>query len=364
MRTLKILISVIVLLFIQLSVLSQPNEEALEYVRKGMKLIDEGKYDDAIVEINKGVKLEPKNSFYKYELALAYFYKSDYNEVIDILEKAKKYDDVNDQVYSVLGNAYDVAGDRDEAIKTYKAGLKKFPNSGKIYLELGVVAMSENEYEKALEYFEKGIEVEPTHPSNYYWASIFYASSNLKLWGLIYGEIFLNLELGTKRSEKISKLMYSVYNDAIKVMEKDGKKNIEVKLNSNVINMGDIEGSEFAMNYEMVTLISSLGAISDSNFTGMDLKSISKLRENFVKIWFEKEKTKNNTNVLFDYQKSLHDAGLLEPYSYFICAYGNVDEFNTWVKQNQEKANDFDKCLTQNPLKITKENALYRKNRK
>lgn len=363
MRNTKIFCCIFILLFVQ-QIIAQSNEEALRYVQAGMKLIDEGKYDEAIVEINKGVKLEPKNSFYKYELALAYFYKKDYDEVIDILEKAKKYDDVNDQVYSVLGNAYDVAGNREEAIKTYKAGLKKFPNSGKIYLELGVVAMSEKEYEKALEYFEKGIEGEPTHPSNYYWASIFYASSNVKLWGLIYGEIFLNLEPGTKRSEKISKMMYMVYNDAIKVGQKDGKKNIEVKLNSNVFNMGDLESSSFAMNYEMAALFAAFGAINDSNFTGMDIKSISKLRENFITIWFENEKTKDKSNVLFDYQKSLYDAGLLEAYNYFLCAYGDTDEFNKWVSANKNKVDEFDKWYNTNPLKLTKENSFYRKNSK
>jgi outer membrane protein assembly factor BamD (BamD/ComL family) len=343
---------------------SQSSGEADSYVREGMNLVDEGKIEEGIKKIEKALKLFPKNAVYNYELAFAYYRLQKFDKVIEILEPVKKYPDATDQIYSVLGNAYDIIGDRDEAIKTYKAGLKKFPNSGKIYLELGVVAMADKEYEKALEYFEKGIAAEPTHPSNYYWASIFYASSNIKLWGLIYGEIFLNLEINTNRSENISKVIYKIYNDAVKVSSKDGKTNVEVKLNSLPVDVNNTDDSKFSMDYEMVTLFATLGVVNDSNFTGMNIGAISKLRENFIKMWFESEKTNTGSNVLFDYQKSLLDAELLEPYNYFICAFGDTDEFNKWVSANQERVNKFDAWFTENPLKINKDNALYRKRSK
>ena len=334
---------------------SQTNEDAKNYVKQGIDLVDAGKIDEGIALYKKALEIDPKNTFFNYELAYAYYLQQKYDKVITVLEKVKNNPDTFDQVFAVLGNAYDISGDRDKALKTYKAGLKKFPNSGKIYLELGVVSMSEKEYEEALKYFEKGIRAEPTHPSNYYWASVFYSGSDVPMWGLIYGEIFLNLEQNTKRAETISKMMYKVYGDKISITDSGGKKNASIKLNK--FNNGKGFDSEFEMN----AMLASFGLLLDSTFTGMNLNGINKFRINFLDMWFSSEKTKNNSNVLFDYHKTLKDKGLFEAYNYYLFAYGNIDEFNTWAAENKDKVKEFDDWFSNYGINLTKENVLYRK---
>ena len=64
-------------------------------------------------------------------------------------------------------------------------------------------------------YFEKGIEVNPMFASNYFRAAKIYCNSSEEVWGMIYGEIFINLERTNDRTFKISKLLFDTYKSEI-----------------------------------------------------------------------------------------------------------------------------------------------------
>ncbi|MFZ1799296.1 MAG: tetratricopeptide repeat protein, partial [Chitinophagaceae bacterium] len=184
------------LLFIgQISYAQTNKEQAYAKAKEAIKLEDEeGKYDEAIQLLKEAEALDPENINYPYEIAYAYSGKKEYKKASDILEKLLDRKDVNGRIYQALGNAYDFQGKGDKAISTYEKGLKKFPNSGELYLESGNMDLVKKDYNKALNYYEKGIEMDPKFPSNYYWASKIYCSSEDEVWGMIYGEIFMNLE--------------------------------------------------------------------------------------------------------------------------------------------------------------------------
>ncbi|MFH2095531.1 MAG: tetratricopeptide repeat protein, partial [Bacteroidota bacterium] len=160
---------------------------------EAIQLMDKGEIDESIKLLKKAQKLDPERSDYPYELALAYYMKADYKTAAKILEKIRTYNDISDRLFQLLGNSYDIMGETDKAFDAYNAGLEIFPNSGCIYLEIGNVYWNRKEYGKALPYYEKGIEVQPEFPSNYYRAARLYCSSTEEVWGMIYGEIFMNL---------------------------------------------------------------------------------------------------------------------------------------------------------------------------
>ena len=64
---------------------------------------------------------------------------------------------------------------------------------------------------EAIRFWEKGIEVDPNYSSNYYNASKFYYFTYDKVWSLIYGEIFINLESYSKRTPEIKSLLVEGY---------------------------------------------------------------------------------------------------------------------------------------------------------
>jgi tetratricopeptide (TPR) repeat protein len=213
----------IILLFISNLVLSQRNEEAWDKAKEAVKLMDEGKIDESITLLKECEKIDSKDCTYPYEMAYAYQLKNDYKTAITILEKTKKYKNANSQIYQMSGNCYSYLGDQDSAIKEYEQGIKKFPNAGNLHLEKGNIFLGEKKYEEAIVNYEKGIEADPMFPSNYYRLALLYLNSNDKLSGLIYGEIFMNLERTTKRTKEISKLLFETYKNSIQIKENETK---------------------------------------------------------------------------------------------------------------------------------------------
>src|SRR5690606_21317883 len=127
------------------------------------------------------------------------------------IKKTKKLKSANSQVYQLSGNCYSFSGKPDKAIKEYEERMKRFPNSGNLYLERGNIYLIQENYKEAVENYETGIEVDPMFPSNYYRLAKLYLHSSNKLAGLMYGELFMNLERTTDRALEISELLYSTY---------------------------------------------------------------------------------------------------------------------------------------------------------
>src|SRR6056297_1495073 len=167
-----------------------------------MQLMDEGEIDRSIELLNQSKELFNK-WLYDYEIGLALYMNEEYDDAQKIFKKVLRRDGSDPVQYKMLGNTYSVQGDREKAIKTYQKGLKKYPDAGGLYLELGIVERAKENYNKALFYWEKGIEADPFHASNYYWASKYFSATKGKVWSLLYGEIFLNLEFNTARSQEI-----------------------------------------------------------------------------------------------------------------------------------------------------------------
>jgi tetratricopeptide (TPR) repeat protein len=175
-------------------------EKALAKGEEAIRLMDNGQIAESIKLLEESIRLDPDNMDYPYEIGYANYIAKDYQKVIEILTPLTERKDANDRVYQLLGNSYDYLGQRDKSIETYEAGLKKLPGSGKLHLELGGMYFRIKEYDKAVNYFEKGIEVEPGFSSNYYGLAKVFLNSDEEVWGMIYGEIFMNLERNSSRT--------------------------------------------------------------------------------------------------------------------------------------------------------------------
>src|SRR6202012_1955967 len=100
--------------------------------------------------------------------------------------------------------------DSKECERLYKAGIKRFPKSGVLYSEYGEMLWARQDY-SAVRQWEKGIEVDPNYSSNYYHASKYYFFTFDKVWALVYGETFVNLESYSKRTAEIKELLLEGY---------------------------------------------------------------------------------------------------------------------------------------------------------
>ena len=291
-------------------------EKALTKGKEAIKLMDNGKLDESIKLLEEAQKLDPERFDYPYELAYAYYAKEDYKEAVKILEKNKTHKDATDRLFQLLGNCYDVLGKTDKAFEAYDEGLKVFPYSGMIYLEKGNVYWGKKEYGKALPFYEKGIEVDPKFPSNYYRATRIYCGSTEEVWGMIYGEIFMNLERNSKRTSEISKLIFDTYKNEIKF---SSDTSISVSFSKNAtINVSDLKDPSkmklpFGVGVYEPTLMFSMISVKS-----IDINSLDNIRSSFVDNYFKNGQDKTYPNVMFTYQKRVKDAGHIEAYNHWI----------------------------------------------
>ena len=96
-----------------------------------------------------------------------------------------------------------------------RRGLKAFPHSGALHMELGALAFKDKRYDEALMYFERGIELDPSYPDNYWRAAGIYLSSPESVWGMIYGEIYMNMVCNGEQNMEVSRLLAEAYDSNI-----------------------------------------------------------------------------------------------------------------------------------------------------
>lgn len=333
-------------------------DKAWDYAKEAVLMMNDGKVDEAIKLLEEAHQLAPDIYNFEYEIAYGYYQKKEYKKALDVMKKVVKYKGVNDQVYQLLGNLYDMNGDSSMALQTYQDGLKVFPSSGRLYLEQGNVYYDKKMYAKALPYYEKGISVDPMFPSNYFRAAILFLSTEEEVWGMMYGELFILLEPNTDRTTMISKMLYDTYKSEIK-RTSDTSYSVSFTKMGNYVNAEDALDSNFKLPFSTMvyeaTMSIGVGLVDSLNLDGFcNIRAI--MLEQFYKMNFDKQ----YANVLFDYQKKVKDAGLLDTYNHWVLLGGDTEEFAKWYDKHKDDVSKFASWYSSNKIEITKDNVFLR----
>ncbi len=331
------------LLFVSILGFSQPSHEKAEQLaQKAIKAIDSKSYDEAIELLEQAHQLDSTFYRYRYEMAYAYYLKKDYTTALNIMKALAEKDNVNDKVYQLLGSLYDINGDTASAMKTYRTGLKKHPHSGSLLNEIGNYYYDKLLYNRAMAYYERGIEVAPDYASNYFRAAILYLSSKEEVWGMMYGELFLNMEPNTMRTKQMSKMLFETYNNEISIGD-----SVKVDFTSRDKGKGG-----FPALYEELIKDALKGK------TGWGMEAYCTMRKTILTTFYEKGYDKQYGNLLFEYQKKILNAGHFDAYSHWVLIDGDKQSFNEWYDRHKAKIDAYAKWLGDNRLEVTKENAF------
>lgn len=136
-------------------------QTADNYFDKGLELIYEQKYNDAIMNFDKCINLEKNNEIAYYNRGLCKYYLKEYKGAIKDYEKAIKIKKDYPNAYDNMGLAYEAEGNLDDAIKCYTTSISidNYNYSG--YYFRGIARYSKRDYSAAMEDFNKALEIKP-----------------------------------------------------------------------------------------------------------------------------------------------------------------------------------------------------------
>jgi len=337
------------------SAFSQPadnKEQARQLKQEAVQMMDNGDPDKAITLLESAQKLDPDDHSYLYEMGYALYLKKDFPKAIDVFRKTTKYSDVNDQCYQMLGNSYDMNNQRNKAREAYADGLKKFPAAGRLYMESGLLDAIEKNYDKAAASWEKGIQVQPGYASNYYRLTKLFAQTTDRIWAIFYGELFMNIERNSDRTEEISQLLFKLYKASITLS--DTSSQIKVDLANSNIFFDPKKGLKIP--FHIVYPLDFIIAVTPTTLTSkkeINIALLSQTRTNLIDIWFNKQKhNEQYPNVLLDFHRTLKEKGMFEAYNYWILMKGNEAEFVQWQEAHRDQFDAFAAWFKDNPLQL------------
>ena len=293
-------------------VLAQNGDNPRETARSFMRT---GDWNNAILVLKKALDQSPGNVELSKDLALAYTYHRDFGKALETVKPLLEKDDADIATYQITGNVYKALEEVKEADKMYKKALRKYPKSGPLYSEYGELLWDKKDYD-AITIWEKGIEMDPNYAGNYYNAASYYYFTKDKVWTLIYGEIFVNMEYLTERATEVKRMLLTTYKEKL-FTEPDPK--------------DDKNKAEFTR-----AVLQTYNKQSSLLSKGITLETLNMIRTRFILDWFAQHSGKFPYR-LFEYQQQLLREGMFEAYNNWLFGpIENLTAFDQWAKSNAD----------------------------
>lgn len=281
-----------------------------------------GDYDNAILVLTRALQQDSKNQEMQKDLVMSYYLKKDYVKALAGAEVLLERDDVDVVSYQIAGNVYKALEMVKECDKMYKKALKSFPKSGPMHSEYGELLWAIKDF-SAIEFWEAGIKVDPGYSGNYYNAAMFYFYAKDKVWSLLYGEIFVNMESFGERGAAMKQLLLQGYKE---------------KLFSTPDLMKGEENnkSPFAKSFLM-----AMNKQASLTSKGVTTETLTMIRTRFILDWYATNAVRYPFR-LFDYHRQLISEGMFNAYNQWLFgASENLAAYENWTKTHVEEYNGF-----------------------
>lgn len=318
MKKVSLLITALVLAFCNLA-FSQTAKELHETARTFMQ---QGDYANAVLVLNRAVQLDPKDIDIAKDLAFNYYLQKDFNRGLEVIKPLLDREDADDQCYQIAGNIYKQLGMLKDCDKLFRKGIKKFPESGAMYNELGELMWSQQDY-GAIKQWEKGIETDPGFPKNYYNACKYYYLTADKVWSILYGEIFINMETMSSRTPEIKAILL----DSYKKLFADAQ-----------LSVAEDEKNRFTEAF-----VKTMNKQSSVAANGINAETLTMIRSRFILDWY-KDYADKLPFKLFELQQQLLQNGMFEVYNQWIFgSVQNLAAYQNWTAAHAAEYNEFNK---------------------
>ncbi|HBN05591.1 MAG TPA: hypothetical protein DD434_07355, partial [Bacteroidales bacterium] len=217
-------------------VIASDEKYAAAYFEKASILFNKKEVKGAIDLTQKAIDLQPKNTWYRMQMAEIYLIISDYTNAAKVLEDLIVLNPEEKDYYLQLLQIYTQASDESNSQKTLERIEKKWKSDKELnsikkqyYAIFAEKNMKKKDYVNALKYYQKIEEIDPLDP---------YIHASLANYYLIQGDrvkTFENLEksIGNKELDYQTKLqvLIAVYGNTVDSNEDDFNKFFTLLLN-------------------------------------------------------------------------------------------------------------------------------------
>lgn len=311
----------VLLAFFTLTVIAQPEDPAKmhETARSFMR---SGDFDNAILVLTRALERDRNNLEMQKDLVMSFYLKRDYTRALDGVKVLLDRDDADVVTYQIAGNVYKALEEAKECEKVYKKGLKKFPKSGPLLSEYGELLWALKDF-TAINYWEEGIRVDPSFSGNYYNAANYYFYAKDKVWSLIYGEIFINMESLGERGAAMKQQLLQGYKE-------------KLFADADLLKGEEKNKSEFARKF-----LETVGKQSALVNGGINTEVLTMIRARFILDWYASNASRYPFR-LFDFQRQLLSEGLFDAYNQWLFGpVENLAAYDNWTKTHAEEYNNF-----------------------
>ncbi|MEP7375452.1 MAG: tetratricopeptide repeat protein [Chitinophagaceae bacterium] len=316
----KKVFSLLIVFSISFASLAQDDVKTLHETAK--TFMRSGDFDNAVIVLTRALQQDKKNLELQKDLVMSYYLKRDYSKALDGVKALTERDDADVVCFQLAGNVYKALEETKECEKAYKKGLKKFPKSGPLYSEYGELLWAMKDY-SAINLWEKGIQLDPAYSGNYYNAALYYFYTKDKVWSLIYGEIFVNMESLSQRGLAMKQQLLKAYKE-------------KLFADADLMKGEEKNKSEFAKAF-----LQTMARQSSVANKGITAETLTMIRTRFILDWYTTNATKFPLR-LFDYQQQLLKEGMFEAYNQWL--FGAVEDlaaFDSWSKTHTDQYEAF-----------------------
>ena len=306
-----------------LSIFAFSQSEDVEKLHENAKaFMRQGDYANASLILSRALSQSPDNIEIAKDLAYDYYLQKENDKALEVIKPLLEKDNADDQTYQIGGTIYRAMGQPKDAEKLYKKAIKTFPESGALYNDYGEMLWSQHD-NNAIKLWEKGIQQDPSFGGNYYNASKYYFLTADKIWCLLYGEIFINIESFTARTAEIKNILLDGYKklfaDANLLANTKGKNSFEV------------------------AFLTTMNKQNNVVINGLSAETLTMIRTRFILDW-NQSYAKKFPFRLFEKQEQLLVDGLFPAYNEWIFgAAQNLANYQSWISTHAEEYAAFNK---------------------
>lgn len=322
-------------------VINWPSPEVEQMYHQAREMHSNGKLLEAIAVYRRAIQIAPDILVLYRDLGQAYYVAGNYEDAIKTLEPIIKSGEADDQAYQALAASYAATDEKKKAKNMLTTGIDRFPHSGLLYHELGMLYFDEPEH--ALKTWLEGIEADPAYHVNYYEAAQMYMQTNKPVWAVIYGEMFINMEQQTARSNETRSMLIAAYKRLFNILALD-----------EVPKFGGSKKGNEPKTFE-TAVFNTYMKLSPVVTDGITTENLTMLRTRFMMEWTHQFAATYPFTLFRRYDAMLRN-GYFDIYNEWLFGRAeSMTEYETWKKFHPEAVPHFEEWLKQHPLQPTAE---------